>query len=95
MSTIERVRAALGEKFDPKADYTVVRPGMTALPKFARHERVGEFIEDGRDGGTLIVLRRPAPPPKPVAPPPLPVSRPAVAAEKVRSYLSGSRPTKK
>lgn len=83
-----RVKAALGPAFDSKATYRVVRPAMVGLPKYANDKVVGEFTEDGRAGGKLIVLLRPAPPPPP---PPKPVSAPT-AADRVRNVLSGRKP---
>ena len=91
MSTQQRVATALGKDYDPKADYTVVRPAMVGLPKYANHVKVGEFVEDGRDGGILVVLRRPAPPPKPAPAPP----KAATAAERVRSIIASHRPPTK
>ncbi len=77
---MDTVRATLGDKFDAKHVYVVVRPGMETLPKFADCTVVGEFAEDTRNGTRLIVLRRPEPKPPP----------PSSAAERVRSALGGN-----
>lgn len=75
----DRVRAALGPAYDSKAEYLVVRPTMTGLPKYAGCQVVGEFDEDTRNGTKLVILLRS----RAAVPPPF-VSRPGVA-ERVRS----------
>jgi hypothetical protein len=84
-----RVRAALGDKYDPKADYRVVRPAMVGLPKYADCKEVGRFTEDSRAGGELVVLLRTPP----TAPPPAP-AKAASAAERVRSAIAAAKPRK-
>jgi hypothetical protein len=82
-----RVRAALGDKYEAAADYRVIRPAMVGLPKYRNDEVVGEFVEDGRDGGKLVIVRRAAP--RAAGTPPAP-GRVAAAAERVRSVIASA-----
>lgn len=77
-----RVRLALGAKYDPKADYVVVRPGMVGLPKYASCTVAGTFTEDSKAGGELTILQKPAViTPKPTLP----------SVERVRSAIAAAK----
>ena len=89
------VQTALGDKYDPKASYVVVRPSMVGTAKYAMCERVGEYDEDTRNGTKLVILKRPPPPP---TPPPAPPTRSRVtqaATDRVREVLGRSYGTGK
>lgn len=86
----ERICFILGDAYDAKATYKVVRPAMVGLPKYAGFEKVGEFAEDSRESGMLVILRaKPVAAPK--APAPVPTAA-ASAAERVRSMLGRKKP---